>query len=309
MITAEDAAKRDVSSFEAAGGRVSYPFPIEEFALLTFGLDIQYEDFDLVFESSHYDPRELFGCLFPDGRHFNGMDRVILVNTNRTPFYLGDSEVPSRFYEDFAERQTIAHEVGHYSDLYTHNRDPQSRLFPEFVRADAPSSILVYPPKYETYANQYARHLLMPADQVIELIVRKNLPATIDLRTSIHIFAEHFGVTQFMVEIRLHELQIHFLNGIYIKKANRFRGKRYTSGDLLVLLDIAKSFDLEPNYYDADNMVRTYNMLTKQTRASGPLYMTFWRVMRGDYDERFPEVFEKRVAELTSLEAQQNSTT
>ena len=115
----EEQAKRDLDKYVLLGGTIKFPFPIEDFALRVFELDIQYENFDDVFESDLYNPSEIFGCLFPDGYYFQGIDKIILINTNRAPFYLGNQLIPEKYYKDNAERQTIAHEVGHYSKNYS----------------------------------------------------------------------------------------------------------------------------------------------------------------------------------------------
>ena len=302
MIDAEKAVNQDLQKYQESGGEITYPFPVTAFALKVFGLDIQYEDFCNIFESQEYDPRELFGCLFPDGHDFFGLEKVIVINTNRAPFSLGDTIIHEQFYIENAERQTIAHEIGHYSGRYVHEEGEQLRLFEDRIVADAPTSILVYPPGEEVFANKYARYLLMPEKEVRELIVKNELHGTIDLRNQARLLMDHFGVTQFMVEIRLNELQIYFVNGVYIRKANRFRGKSYTKEDLLVMIDLAIPYDLQPGYYDFDNIVGVYNKATGETRASGPLYMAFWRLMQGVYDDKFPDVFERRVAELTQIE-------
>ena len=52
----------------------------------------------------------------------------------------------------------------------------------------------------------------MPEDKVHEMIINNGLYGTIDLRSTINLFTDEFGVTQFIVEIRLHELKVHFLN-------------------------------------------------------------------------------------------------
>ena len=59
-----DCVEQDLQKYEKLGGTIRYPFPIEDFALKVFGLDIQYEDFNNVFTSSTYDPQELFGVFF-----------------------------------------------------------------------------------------------------------------------------------------------------------------------------------------------------------------------------------------------------
>lgn len=299
----------DLQRYELLGGTVKYPFPIEDFALRVFGLDIQYENFDNVFESNLYNPNEIFGCLFPDGYKFQGIDKIILINTNRAPFYLGCQLIPEEYYKDYAERQTIAHETGHYSKNYS-ERGIQLKLFEKKVKGDTASSIIIYPKEEETYANRYARLLLMPEKEVITLIARKNILGTIDLVTHAPIFTEYFGVTQFMVEIRLNELEIPFINGVYIKRTSRFRGKAYASEDLLALLDIAERFGTEHGYYDFESIAITYNKLRSQNRASAPLYMVYWRMMRGDYDSKYPDVFERRILlNLRSYQRNENNVT
>lgn len=302
-MTAKEAVESDLLRYKSVGGEVSYPFPVEDFALRTFDLDVQYEDFDLVFESHLYDPGELFGCLFPDGRPFQGLEKVILVNSNRRPFVLAGKEVPREYYQDYAERQTVAHEIGHYSDLWVHHVESQKDLFDPKIFADAPTSIIVYPSQQETFSNKYQRELLMPTDEVMRLLHTKNLSGTIDLRATMGFFVERFMVTHYMIEIRLKELGIHFLNGIYIKNRNRYPYQRYTCDDLVTLIDIAKDYSQTHPYYDADNYAKAYNMQTGQTRASGALYMTLWRILQGKYDNRCPEVFEKRIVDLAELSA------
>jgi hypothetical protein len=305
----ENAVKADLERYCQLGGRMTYPFPVVDFAMRVFGLDVQYEDFCQVFSSGEYDLRELYGCLFPDGHFFCGMDKIILINTNRAPFRLGDTIIPEEFYIENAERQTIAHETGHYCGHYRYEKDEQMEMFKDRVVADAPVSILVYPPGEEVFANKYSRYLLMPETEVRRLIAERELHGTIDLRNQGRLFTEKFGVTQFMVEIRLNELQIYFVNGVYIRKANRFHGKPYSATDLLSLMDLARDYDMQPGYYDFDSIVSLYNEITGETRASAPLYFAFWRLMQGLYDDRFPEVFEKRVAELVRLEAAKKNKT
>jgi hypothetical protein len=300
-LEAKDAVKEDLNLYSEKGGIIKYPFPLEDFALRTFNLDIQYEDFTIIFDDTSYDPKELYGCLFPDGKFFQGIDKVILINTNRSPFYLGGKEIKKEYYSDYSERQTIAHEIGHYSDRFLRNVNKQPSLFGNTISADTPSSVIVYPKNEETFANKYSRELLMPDDRVIEFIQKKELSGTFDLNIIIDEIKKLFGVTQFMIEIRLHEMGIHFLNGIYIKNINKYKYQKYTVDDLLVLIDVAKEYGLRHPYYDAQNFVKAYNLATGETRASGALVMTLWRIMKGRYD-KYPEVFEKRVTDLVDVD-------
>ena len=302
MIEFTGAIQRDLEKYKRLGGRIEYPFPIEDFALRVFGLDVQYEDFDVLLSKEGYEPGEFFGMLLPEYDPITGFEKVIYVNTNRKPFKVGDYVVPKEYYIDNADRQTIAHETGHFSDRYVHNNDGQPSMFPEMF-ADDPASILVYPKDEEVFANKYARHLLVPDGELIRLIHENNLHGTIDLRETIDIFTSKFGVTQFMIEIRMNELKVHFTNGVYIRKLNYTRGKDYSEKELLVLLEIAKKYGFGINYYDADAVVGLFNKTTGETRASGPLYMAFRRLMLGEYDSRFPRVFEKRLELLLGSES------
>jgi hypothetical protein len=301
-MEAHIAVERDVKMFMDKGGKVKYPFPVEDFALKTFGLDIQYADFAEVFAIRGYNPGELFGCLFPDGYDFYGLDKIILINSNRNAFVLDGKEIPKKYWEDHAERQTIAHEIGHYSDKYVHNKDTQGELFPSLFSADDPVSIIVYPRWAETFANKYSRILLMPGEEVRGYVNRKGLSGTFDLNSVIYEIREIFGVTQYMAEIRLHELGIHFYNGIYIKRRNRFPNQEYSEESLIVLMDIVKKYDMTHPYYDAENFKNEYNQKTGETRASGPLYYAFLRIMNGKYDKKYPLLFEKRVADFADFD-------
>jgi Zn-dependent peptidase ImmA (M78 family) len=300
-MDAQTAVKFDLETFKNKGGRIVYPFPVEEFALRVFDLDIQYEDFNEIFSLSGYDAGDLFGCLYPDNCPFQGLDKIILINSARKPFVLYGKEIPKEYWADHADRQTIAHEIGHYSDRYVHNRDIQLGLFDPLIIADDPASIIVYPVGEETFANKYARSLLMDEDEVRKFITKKGIAGTFDINTVIYEMRELFGVTQYMAEIRLHELGIHFYNGIYIKKRNRFPYQDYTENSLLTLIDVAKEYDMVHPYYDTDNFAKKYNLITGETRASAALYYAFSRILKGKYDKRFPSVFEKRVAELADF--------
>lgn len=305
MVSFKEAIELDLKKYVEMGGVIKYPFPIEDFAIRVFGLDIQYENFDLIIDNNHYDPGEFFGMLFPNIDPVSGYEKVIYVNTNRKPFKLGDFKVPKEFYIDNADRQTITHEVGHYSDKYFHNTYHQESLFPELF-VDDPASIVVYPKENETFANKYARHLLVPEFELINLINQNAIYGTPDLRNCAGLFTNHFGVTQFLIEIRLNELQIHFNNGVYIKKLNRTRDKEYTEKELHMLLEIGRKFNLEIDYYDSDSFVGLFNKLSGGTRASGPLYMAYKRLMEGEYDSKYPSLFEKRIKMLIDLELGSN---
>jgi len=278
----------DIKKFEKKGGIVTYPFPVEEFALKTFGLDVQYGDFNELFTSERIKTSQIYGCLFPDDHYFLGQDKVILVNVNREPFVIGELVIPDEFYKEGSERQTIAHEIGHYADLH-HN----PTLFAHIKVSDAPT-ILLHDPVNETFANKYARRLLMPELEVKQFKSKNEILGSIDMLAHATLFKQHFGVTQFMVEIRLKELNISFINGVYINKHRRSRGKPYSEEDLLTLANLAFSYDMEPNYADCERIAIEYNKLRKQDRDGGSLYMAIWRINTGYYD-RFESVLELRM--------------
>lgn len=304
MVDFEEAIRKDIEKYKQNDGFVSYPFNIEDFAIKVFRLDVQYDDFDLLIDKKEHDPRDFFGILFPETDPLSGFERVIYINTNRNPFKLGNFVVPKEYYIKDADRQTIAHEVGHYSDKYIHNKIKQESLFPELF-VDDPTSIIVYPKEAEVFANKYARNLLIPEYELKQIINKNDLHGTIDLRENIKLFTDFFGVTQFLIEIRLNELNIHFNNGVYIKKLNKTKGSDYSEKELHVLLEIGKKYDFQVSYYDADSFVGLFNKITGGTRASGPLYMAYKRLMDGDYDSKYPELFDKRIKMLIEYEGEQ----
>ncbi len=96
MVSFKEAIELDLKKYVEMGGVIKYPFPIEDFAIRVFGLDIQYENFDLIIDNNHYDPGEFFGMLFLNIDPVSGYEKVIYVNTNRKPFKLGDFKVPNK---------------------------------------------------------------------------------------------------------------------------------------------------------------------------------------------------------------------
>jgi hypothetical protein len=98
----------------------------------------------------------------------------------------------------------------------------------------------------------------MDENKVRKFVTKKGISGTFDINTVVFEMRELFGVTQYMVEIWLHELGIHFYNGIYIKKRNRFPYQEYTETSLLALIDVAKDYDMVHPYYDADNFAKKY---------------------------------------------------
>jgi hypothetical protein len=278
----------DIEHFKRNEGFVEYPFPVEEFALKVFGLDVQYGDFDELFESEQIRTNQIYGCLFPDKHYFFGQDKLILVNENREHFVIGELVVPDEFYKEGSERQTIAHEIGHYADLH-HNPS----LFVHTQVNDAPT-ILLHDPANESFANKYARRLLMPETEVKRVKSDNEILGSIDMLSHAALFKRHFGVTQFMVEVRLKELNISFINGVYINKHRRSRGKPYSEGDLMALANLSFPYDMAPNYADCERIAVEYNKLREQDRDGGSLYMAIWRINTGHYD-RFEKLLELRM--------------
>ncbi|MBL8676983.1 MAG: virulence RhuM family protein, partial [Alphaproteobacteria bacterium] len=140
--------------------------------------------------------------------------------------------------------------------------------------------------------------------EIKDLINKKGIVGSIDLRLWENLFTEHFGVTRYMTEVRLKECGVRFLNGVYIKNFNNFKGKNYTLEDLKLLFELGKSFDQELNYYSAEAIVSLFNKATGEVRASGPIYMAYRRLMKGEYDSAFPELSEMRLSFLASKEVE-----
>lgn len=279
MLEVDKVISKDLDKYVSIVGKYSFPFPVEDFALKVFGLDIQYVDFAEEFNSNVTDTQEIFGAIYPDNHFFYGQDKVILVNTNRKDFYIGDLKIPQELYLDNSERQTIAHEIGHYSEIKT-----APTLF-SGRRYDNAPSILLDDTKHEVFANIYARKLIMPVEEVLKLKAEKEITGPINLLHEGIYFKEHFGITQFMLEVRLKELNISFINGFYIKRNQKSKGEKYTEEDLLTLLNLASEYDLTPHYGDCEKIVLIYNKLRKQDRDSGSIYMVINRLNNGVYDK------------------------
>lgn len=275
----DEVLNKDLEKYRSIVGNHSYPFPVEDFALKVFGLDVQYVDFEEEFKSNITETNEIFGAIYPDKHYFYGQDKVILVNTNRKDFYIGDLKIPKELYLDNSERQTIAHEIGHYSEIKT-----APTLFSGRRYDDAPS-ILLDDSKHEVFANIYARKLIMPEQEVKNLKAHREITGPINLLNEGIYFKEYFGVTEFMLEVRLKELNISFINGFYIKRNQKSKGDKYTEDDLLTLLNLALEYDLSPHYGDCEKIVMMYNKLRNQDRDSGSIYMVINRLNNGVYDK------------------------
>lgn len=139
----------------------------------------------------------------------------------------------------------------------------------------------------------------MPKEEVFKL--KSEIQGTIDMLNDSIYFREKFGVTQFMLEVRLTELKIQFINGYYINKVRRTKGKKYEEEDLLELIKLSKKYDMRPNYGDAAQIANIYNKHTNQDRDGASLYMTIWRINQGKYDKFYESVTESRLRALSEI--------
>lgn len=285
---------KNLEKYKKIVGHINYPFPIEDYAYKVFGLDIQYANFDEEFVMEDLDVKMIYGALYPDGKYFYGQEKVILINNNTNDFYIGDFHVPKEYYKSQSERQTIAHEVGHYAE-FDYRKKEELNLFND-IEYNKALDIFIDP---EVFANIYARNLLMPKEEVFKL--KSELQGTIDMLNDSNYFREKFGVTQFMLEVRLAELKIQFINGYYINKVRRTNGEKYEEEDLLELIQLAKKYDMRPNYGDAAQIANIYNKHTDQDRDGGSLYMTIWRINQGKYDKIYESVAEARLKALNEI--------
>lgn len=289
MNDIEKILREDLKKFLLNGGKISYPFPVEDYALKVYGLDVQYTNFEEEFKSNVTNPKEIYGALYPDNHYYHDQDKVILININREPFIIGDLIIPKELYWDNSERQIIAHEIGHYCEM---KNDPD--LFSNKRRYDDAPSILLSNPKKEIFANKYARKLIMPEQEVFTLKSNKEILGPINILSESKYFKDYFGVTQFMLEIRLKELNISFINGFYINRNQKTKGDKYTEEDLLTLVNLAFEYNLNPHYGDCEKIAILYNKLREQDRDAGSLYMVIWRINNGYYD-KFESVAELRI--------------
>ena len=138
----------------------------------------------------------------------------------------------------------------------------------------------------------------------MEKFLKENyIKGTIDLlKHDGELIRKYFGVTEFMLEVRLKELKIPFINGYYIPDQLKSSYKKYSEENLLKLMQISigNGFGLNPDYGDSEQIAYLYNKITGENRDSGSLYMTIWRIANGKYDNYFESVCEKRIEFLNN---------
>ena len=269
--------EQNLKDYENKGGIIKYPFPVIDFAFRNFGLDVQYDE-------------RLFSKYKNKAGMINIKKSVININPKREDFKIGDFVVPKEFYIEESENQIIAHEIGHYVKYKNiDNKD----LFDKAYYVDEYSNIMF---NNEVFANKYARNLLIPKDELKKFLSKNEMIGTIDLIRESAVIRKHFGVTEFMLEVRLKELKIPFVNGYYIPDQLKKDNLIYSRENLLTLMEISigNGYGLTPNYGDAEKIVYLYNKATGENRDSGPIYMTLWRIARGKYDH-FAEICERRL--------------
>ena len=269
--------EKNLNDYVNKGGIIKYPFPITDFAIRTFGLNVIYDE-------------KLFSKYKNKAGMINIKKSVININPRREDFKIGDFVVPKNLYIEESENQIIAHEIGHYVKYI--NIDSRD-LFDKAYYVDEYSNIMF---SNEVFANKYARNLLVPKNELNKFLGENEIIGTIDILRESSIIRKHFGITEFMLEVRLKELKIPFVNGYYIPDQLKKDNLIYSRENLLKLLEISigNGFGLSPDYGDAEKIVYLYNKATGENRDSGPIYMTLWRIANGKYDH-FEEICERRL--------------
>lgn len=273
----ENIIEKNLKDYKNKGGIIKYPFPVVDFANRNFGLDVQYNI-------------NLFSQYKNKAGMINIKKSVININPKREDFKIGNFAVPKDLYIEESENQIIAHEIGHYVKYI--NTDIKS-FFDKGYYIDEYSNIML---NNEVFANKYARNLLVPKDELKKFLAQNEIIGTIDLIRESAIIRKYFGITEFMLEVRLKELKIPFVNGYYIADQLKKDNLIYSRENLLKLMEISigNGFGLTPDYGDAEKIVYLYNKVTGENRDSGPIYMTLWRIAKGKYDH-FAEICERRL--------------
>lgn len=273
----ENIIEKNLKDYKDKDGIIKYPFPVVDFANRNFGLDVQYNI-------------NLFSQYKNKAGMINIKKSVININPKREDFKIGNFVVPKDLYIEESENQIIAHEIGHYVKYI--NTDIKS-FFDKGYYIDEYSNIML---NNEVFANKYARNLLAPKDELKKFLAQNEIIGTIDLIRESAIIRKYFGITEFMLEVRLKELKIPFVNGYYIADQLKKDNLIYSRENLLKLMEISigNGFGLTPDYGDAEKIVYLYNKVTGENRDSGPIYMTLWRIAKGKYDH-FAEICERRL--------------
>ena len=269
--------EKNLKDYTDKGGVIKYPFPVTDFAIRAFGLNVIYDE-------------KLFSKYKTKAGMINIKKSLININPKREDFKIGNFVVPKDLYIKESENQIIAHEIGHYVKYISiDNRE----LFDKAYYVDEYSNIMF---SNEVFANKYARNLLVPKDELNKFLRENEIVGTIDILRESSIIRKYFGITEFMLEVRLKELKIPFVNGYYIPDQLKKDNLIYSRENLLKLLEISigNGFGLSPDYGDAEKIVYLYNKATGENRDSGPIYMTLWRIANGKYD-KMPKVCERRL--------------
>lgn len=148
---------KNLKDYKDKGGKISYPFDASKFALINFDLDIQYDALS-------------FGNDNRKAGLIKIKDKTIIINPNRADFKIGEFIVPKELYIKESENQTIAHEIGHYSEYEESRKNYGNTLFGEKNHIDSYSNILL---NGEMFANKYARNLLIPKNELEKFLKRK----------------------------------------------------------------------------------------------------------------------------------------
>lgn len=278
---------KNLKDYKDKGGKISYPFDASKFALINFGLDVQYDALS-------------FGGDNGKAGLIKIKEKVIIINPDREDFKIGEFVVPKKLYIKESENQTIAHEIGHYAQYEENRKNYGNTLFGEENYKDSYPNILL---NGEIFANKYARNLLIPKNELEKFLKENDIKGTIDLlKHDGESIRKYFGVTEFMLEVRLKELKIPFINGYYIPDQLKSSYKKYSEENLLKLMQISigNGFGLNPDYGDSEQIAYLYNKITGENRDSGSLYMTIWRIANGKYDNYFESVCEKRIEFLNN---------
>ena len=277
---------KNLKDYKEKGGKISYPFDASKFALINFGLDVQYDALS-------------FGGDNGKAGLIKIKEKVIIINPDREDFKIGEFVVPKKLYIKESENQTIAHEIGHYAQYEENRKNYGNTLFGEENYKDSYPNILL---NGEIFANKYARNLLIPKNELEKFLKENDIKGTIDLlKHDGELIRKYFGVTEFMLEVRLKELKIPFINGYYIPDQLKSSYKKYSEENLLKLMQISigNGFGLNPDYGDSEQIAYLYNKITGENRDSGSLYMTIWRIANGKYDY-FKRICEKRIEFLNN---------
>ncbi|WP_297204010.1 nucleotidyltransferase domain-containing protein [uncultured Brachyspira sp.] len=272
-----DIIEKNLTNYINKGGIIKYPFPVADFAIRTFGLNVIYDE-------------KLFSKYKNKAGMINIKKSIININPKREDFKIGDFVVPKELYIEESENQIIAHEIGHYVKYV--NIDSRE-LFDKAYYVDEYSNIMF---SNEVFANKYARNLLVPKDELNKFLGKNEIIGTIDILRESSIIRKYFGITEFMLEVRLKELKIPFVNGYYIPDQLKKDNLIYSRENLLKLLEISigNGFGLSPDYSDSEKIAYLYNKAAGENIDSGPIYITLCRIAEGKYDH-FEEICERRL--------------